>query len=92
MSLSLEGGGGRGAGGAGGELSAGRGRGDGQGHGAGLLLHPLDTTQNTSEQRYVVTFKEQTFFLKRRLLVFVGLTVPCFRRSRRQRQKDVHFL
>lgn len=35
--------------------------------------------------------------LRRRLfkalsLVFVRLTVPCFRRSRRQRQKEVHFL
>lgn len=55
VSLSLEGGGGRGAGGAGGELSAGRGGGDGQGHGAGLLLHPLDTKQDTSAQRHHVT-------------------------------------
>lgn len=63
VSLCLEGGGLRGAGGgAGGELSARRGRGDGQGHGAGLLLHPLDTTQNTSEQGQIVTFLKRRLF------------------------------
>lgn len=56
VSLSLEGGGLRGGGGGAGERSARRGRGDGQGHGAGLLLHPLDTMQNTSEQGQIVTF------------------------------------
>lgn len=61
VSLSLEGGGRRGAGGAGGELSAGRGGGDGQGHGAGLLLHPLDTKQDTSAERNHVTLKVWTF-------------------------------
>lgn len=92
VSVGLEGGGGRGAGGAGGQLSARRGAGgDGQGHGAGLLLHPLDTKQDTSAHRHHVIFRARGP-RRRGLLVFVRLTVPCFRRSRRQRQKEVHCL
>lgn len=91
--LGLDGGGGRGAGGAGGELSAGRAGGDGQGHGAGLLLHPLDTAQDTPAQRHNVThISGFSDFFRRRLLVLVPLTVPCLRRSRRQRHREVHVL